>query len=112
MIGRTAMVARYRFYRNQAATGSSCRRRRDAPLGSNSNRLGVGPVDLRIVEAGLDDGCPGVVLHDEFGNAADRLEGAHVGVGQRNLYGELPKFCFARSRSAAMSALSRSRSCW
>jgi hypothetical protein len=48
--------------------------------------LGVGPVDLGVVEAGLDDGGFGAVRHDEFGNPADRLEGAHVGVdpiGQR-----------------------------
>jgi hypothetical protein len=48
--------------------------------------LAVGTIDLRLVEAGLDDGGPGVVRHDELGNAADRLEGAHVGVdpvGQR-----------------------------
>ena len=48
--------------------------------------VGVGPIDLGVVEAGLDDGGLGVVRHDEFGNAADRLEGAHVGVdpvGQR-----------------------------
>ena len=48
--------------------------------------LGVGPIDFRIVEAGLDDGGLGVVRHDELGNAADRLEGAHVSVdpvGQR-----------------------------
>ena len=48
--------------------------------------LGVGPIDLGVVEAGLDDGGLGVVRHDELGNAADRLEGAHVGVdpvGQR-----------------------------
>ena len=42
--------------------------------------LGVGPIDLRLVEAGLDDGGLGVVRHDEFGDAADRLEGANVGV--------------------------------
>ena len=29
--------------------------------------LGVGPIDLRLVEAGLDDGGLGVVRHDEFG---------------------------------------------
>ena len=54
--------------------------------------LGVGPVDFRIVEAGLDDGGPGVVRHDEFWNAADRLEGAHMGVdpvGQRLRPGRL-----------------------
>ena len=54
--------------------------------------LGVGPIDLGVVEAGLDDGGPGVVRHDEFGNAADRLEGAHVGVdpvGQRLRPGRL-----------------------
>ena len=48
--------------------------------------LGIGSVELRVVEAGLDDGGLGVVGHDEFGNPADRLEGAHVGVdpvGQR-----------------------------
>src|SRR6202041_2688363 len=54
--------------------------------------LGVGAVDLRVVAAGLDDGGLGVVWHDEFGNAADRLEGAHVGVdpvGQRLRPGRL-----------------------
>ena len=35
--------------------------------------LGVGPIDLGVVEAGLDDGGPGVVRHDEIGNAPDRL---------------------------------------
>ena len=42
--------------------------------------LGVGPIDLGLVEAGPDDGGLGVVRHDEFGNAAYRLERAHVGV--------------------------------
>jgi hypothetical protein len=42
--------------------------------------LGIGAGDLRVVEAGLDDGGFGVVGHNEFGNPADRLEGAHVGV--------------------------------
>ena len=42
--------------------------------------LGIRSVDLGVVEAGLDDGGLGVVRHDELGNAADRLEGAHVGV--------------------------------
>ena len=54
--------------------------------------LGVGAVDLRVVEAGLDDGCLGVVGHNEFGHAADRLEGAHMGVnpvGQRLRPGRL-----------------------
>src|SRR5271156_1951242 len=48
--------------------------------------LGIGAVDLRVVEAGLNDGGFGVVGHDEFGNPPDRLEGPHVGVdpvGQR-----------------------------
>jgi hypothetical protein len=40
--------------------------------------LGVGPIDLGVVEAGYDDGGLGVVRHDELGNAADRLEGAHM----------------------------------
>ena len=44
--------------------------------------LGVGPIDLGVVEAGLDDGGLGVVRHDKLGNAADRLEGADVGVDQ------------------------------
>ena len=54
--------------------------------------LGVSSVDLGIVEAGLDDGGLRVVRHDEFGYAADRLEGAHVGVdpvGQRLRPGRL-----------------------
>ena len=54
--------------------------------------LGIGSVDLRVVEAGLDDGGLGVVRHDQFGNPADRLEGPHVGVdpvGQRLRPGRL-----------------------
>ena len=57
-----------------------------------SRHLGIRSVDLGIVEAGLDDGGLGVVGHDEFGNAADRLEGAHMGVdpvGQRLRPGRL-----------------------
>ena len=48
--------------------------------------FGVGPVDLRIIEAGLDDGGLGVVRHEKLRNAADRFEGADMGVdpiGQR-----------------------------
>ena len=54
--------------------------------------LGIRSVDLGIVEAGPDDGGLGVVGHDEFGHAADRLEGAHMGVnpvGQRLRPGRL-----------------------
>ena len=40
--------------------------------------LGVGTVDLGLVEARLDDRGLRVVRHDELGNAADRLEGADV----------------------------------
>ncbi len=32
---------------------------------------GVGPVDLRIVEASLDDSHFGIIRHQEPGNAAD-----------------------------------------
>ena len=48
--------------------------------------LGVGAVDLRIVETGLDDGGLGIVRHEQMRNAADRLEGMDMGVdpvGQR-----------------------------
>jgi hypothetical protein len=54
--------------------------------------LGVGAVDLGVVEAGPDDGGLRIVRHDEFGHAADRLEGAHMGVnpvGQRLRPGRL-----------------------
>lgn len=40
----------------------------------------VGAVDLRVVEAGFDDGGFGVVRHDKLRDAADRLERADVGV--------------------------------
>jgi hypothetical protein len=40
--------------------------------------LGVGPIDLRVVEADPDDGGLRIVRHDELGYAADRLEGAHM----------------------------------
>jgi hypothetical protein len=42
--------------------------------------LGIGSIDLRIVEAGLDDGGLGIVRHEQMRNAADRLEGMHMGV--------------------------------
>ncbi len=42
--------------------------------------LGICSIDLRIVEAGLDDRGLRVVRHDQFGNAADRLQRAHMGV--------------------------------
>ena len=48
--------------------------------------LGVGSIDLRIVETGLDDGRLGIVRHEQMRNAADRLEGTDMGVdpvGQR-----------------------------
>ena len=54
--------------------------------------LGVGAVDLRVVEAGPDDGGLRIVRHDEFRYAADRLEGADMGVdpvGQRLRPGRL-----------------------
>ena len=38
--------------------------------------LGVGSIDLRLVEAGLDDGHLRVVRHQQFGHAAERCEGA------------------------------------
>ena len=48
--------------------------------------LGVGAIDLGIVETGLDDGRLGIVRHEKMRNAADRLQGPHMGVdpvGQR-----------------------------
>ncbi len=41
--------------------------------------LGVGAVDLRLIEAGLDHGDFGVVRHQQVRHAADRLEGAGMG---------------------------------
>jgi hypothetical protein len=38
--------------------------------------LGVGPIDLRLVKAGLDDSDFGVVRHQQFGHATDRCEGS------------------------------------
>ena len=49
-------------------------------------QFGVGPVDLRVIEAGLDDGGLGVVRDEKLRNAADRVEGVDMGVdpiGQR-----------------------------
>ena len=40
---------------------------------------GIGALDLRIVEARLDDGHLGVVRHQELGNAADGFQGAGMG---------------------------------
>ena len=48
--------------------------------------LGIGAIDLRIVETGLDDRGLGIVRHEQMRNAADRLERVDVGVdpvGQR-----------------------------
>ena len=48
--------------------------------------LGVGPIYLRLVEAGFDDSDFGVVRHQQFGHAAERCEGSGMGadpVGQR-----------------------------
>jgi hypothetical protein len=49
-------------------------------------QFGIGPVDLRVIEAGLDDGGLGVVRDEKLRNAADRVEGVDMGVdpiGQR-----------------------------
>jgi len=40
--------------------------------------VGVAAVDLRIVEAGLDDSDLGVVRHQQRRHPADRLEGADM----------------------------------
>ena len=40
--------------------------------------FGIGSVDLRLVQAGLDDGDLGVVGHEQARHAADRREGAGV----------------------------------
>ena len=48
--------------------------------------LGVGSIDLRIVETSLDNSGLGIVRHEQMWNAADHLEGANMGVdlvGQR-----------------------------
>jgi len=47
--------------------------------------LGVGPIDLRLVEAGLDHSDLGVVWHQQFWHPADCCEGSGMGadpVGQ------------------------------
>ena len=48
--------------------------------------LGVGSIDLRVVETSLDNSGLGIVEHQQMRNAADHLEGADMGVdpvGQR-----------------------------
>ena len=42
--------------------------------------FGIGPIDLRIVKAGLDDGGLRIVRHEQLRDAADRLERTHMGV--------------------------------
>ena len=42
--------------------------------------VGIGPVDLRLVEAGLDHRDLGIVRHQEMGHAADSREGLDVSV--------------------------------
>ena len=66
-----------------ARPARSCRQDRGVVMGRH---LGVGAVDLRLVEAGLDHRDFGVVRHQQVRHAADRLEGSGVGadpVGQR-----------------------------
>ena len=41
--------------------------------------LGVGSIDLRLVEAGFDDGDLGVVRHQQPGHAANGGKGSRVG---------------------------------
>ena len=48
--------------------------------------LGVGPIDLRLVKAGLDDRDLGIVRHQQFRCAAERCKSSGMGtdpVGQR-----------------------------
>ena len=45
--------------------------------------LGIGSVDLRLVQAGLDDGDLGVVGNNETWHPADGCKGARVGPIQR-----------------------------
>jgi len=42
--------------------------------------VGIGAVDLGIVETGLDDGGLGIVRYQQMRNTADRLQGADMGV--------------------------------
>ena len=42
--------------------------------------LGVGPIDLGVVETGLDDGRLGIIRHQQMWNAADCREGMDMGV--------------------------------
>src|SRR5205814_9137452 len=48
-----------------------CRQDRGIIMGRH---LGVGSIDLRLVEAGFDDGHLRVVWHQQFGHAAERRE--------------------------------------
>jgi hypothetical protein len=60
-----------------------CRQDRGVVMGRH---FGVGPIDLRLVEAGLDDSDFGVVRHQQLGYAPERGESSGVGtdpVGQR-----------------------------
>ena len=56
--------------RGRAGNGGSVMRR----------HFGIGPIDLRIVKAGLDDGGLGIVRHEQLRDAVDRRERTHVGV--------------------------------
>ena len=42
--------------------------------------FGIGAIDQRIVETGLDDHRLGIVRHEKMRRAADRLERMHMGV--------------------------------
>src|SRR5882762_8229067 len=43
--------------------------------------LGVGSIDLRIVETSLDNSGLGIVRHEQMRNATDHLEGADIQSG-------------------------------
>lgn len=48
--------------------------------GQMYNHFRVGPVDLGVVETGLDDGRLGIIRHEQMRNAADCREGMDMGV--------------------------------
>ena len=60
-----------------------CRQDRGVVMGGH---LGIGSIDLRLVEAGLDDSDFGVVRHQQLGHPAECGKGAGMGadpIGQR-----------------------------
>ena len=74
-----ALDNQHRLFDFRLVARFSGARRQDGGVGTGRH-FGIGAIDQRIKEAGLYDGGPGIVRHEQMRNAADRRESMHVGV--------------------------------